>query len=233
MLIGTRMVFPEEVGQYDADFLQISVYRNMDNNLKIMRDSVNACRNAGKHYVIHPVGYSVLNKSDFSTLAIIAELADLALILHDERAPDGVRIIGRHETLFRNAIEELGTITHLSFENAVNTRDVRWFWDKYADSVTVDIGHIEVAGLDSVEFIKSLDNATINKIEYTHMHRNNGLHGGITDHWPLRRDCTELKALKELAGRKSDINVLLELNETDEIGESLNILKEFRDLLQA
>jgi sugar phosphate isomerase/epimerase len=233
MLIGTRMVFPEEVGQWDADFLQISFYRNMDNNLNIMKDSVNACRDAGKRYVIHPVGYSVLDKSDFSTLAIIAELADLALILHDERDPDGERITGRHETLFKNAIEELGAITHLSFENAVNTRDVRWFWDKYADSVTVDIGHIEVAGLDSVEFIKSLDNATINKIEYTHMHRNNGLHGGITDHWPLRRDCTELKALEELAGRKSDIHVLLELNETDEIGESLNILKEFRDRLQA
>jgi sugar phosphate isomerase/epimerase len=232
MLIGTRMVFPDEVGKSNADILQISVYRNMDNNLNIMRDSVNACRDAGKDYVIHPVGYSVLEKSDFSTLAIMAEHAGLALILHDERTPDGGRVTGRHETLFKKASEELGTIAHLSFENAVNTIDVRWFWDTYADSVTVDIGHIEVAGLDSVEFIKSLDNETINKIEFAHMHRNNGLRGGITDHWPLRRNCTELKALEELVRRKSDINVLLELNETDEIGDSLNILREFQDRLQ-
>jgi hypothetical protein len=226
------MVFPEEVGQWDAELLQISVYRNMDNNLNIMMDSVRACKDADKHYVIHPVGYSVLDKSDFSTLAIIAEQADLALILHDERAPDGERLNGRHEALFRKALGELRSVTHVSFENAVNTRDVQWFWDNYADSVTVDIGHIEVTGLNSIEFIQSLDKETVNKIEFAHIHRNNGLHGGITDHWPLQRDCKELKALGELARLQSDISVLLELNETDEIGESLNILREFRDRLQ-
>ena len=113
------MVFPEEVGQWNAEILQISVYRNMDNNLNIMMDSVLACKDSDKHYVIHPVGYSVLDKNDFSTLAIIAEQADLALILHDERAPDGERLSGRNEALFKKSVDELGTITHLSFENAV------------------------------------------------------------------------------------------------------------------
>ena len=69
----------------------------MDNNLNILADSVRACRDAGKNYVIHPVGYSVLDKSDFTALTDIAGLADLALILHDERAPDGNRITGRFD----------------------------------------------------------------------------------------------------------------------------------------
>ncbi len=229
MLIGTRIVFPEEVGQWDAELLQISVYRNMDNNLKIMRDSVRACKDADINYVIHPVGYSILEKNDFRVLVEIAELADLALILHDERSIEGERLQGHNSTLFRQSVKELGAITHLSFENAVNTEDVRWFWDNYAESVTIDIGHIEVAGINSVDFIKSLDSTTVNKVEFAHMHRNNGLHGGITDHWPLSRDCRELNALEVLARRKSTFNVLLELNETDKIGESLKILGEVRN----
>lgn len=229
MRIGTRLVNPEEVGLWNAELLQISVYRNMENNLDIMIDSARACREAGIDYVIHPLGYSLLDEKVFETLALIAEWSDLALILHDERTPEGERLTGSNKMQFQRSIDELGAITHISLENSTNTADVQWFWETFADSITIDIGHIESAGLNSVEFIKSLDDDIIHKIEFAHMHRNNGLHGGITDHWPLRRECREIKALEELMKKKSDISVILELNETDEIGESLSILNELRN----
>ncbi len=228
MQIGTRLVYPEEAGLWNAEFLQISVYRNMKNNLDIMMDSVRACRDAGISYAIHPVGYSLLDDETFDTLALIAEWSDRVLILHDERTPEGKRLTGRHKELFQRSIDKLGTMTNISLENSTNTADVQWFWDTFAASITIDIGHIEAAGLNSIEFIKSLNDETIRKIEFAHMHRNNGMHGGITDHWPLRRGCRELQALEELIKKKSDISVILELNETEEIGDSLKILDELR-----
>ncbi len=222
------MVYPNEVGLWNAELMQISVYRNMANNLDVMMDSVRACRDAGINYVMHPVGYSLLDDEVAETLALIAEWSDLALILHDERTPEGDRLTGSHKALFDRAIDELGSMTHISLENSTNTADVQWFWDNFANSITVDIGHIESAGLNSIEFIKSLDEDTIRKVEFVHMHRNNGMHGGITDHWPLRRECRELMALEELINKKPDISVLLELNEVDEIGDSLSLLNELR-----
>lgn len=65
----------------------------------------------------------------------------------------------------------------------------------------------------------------VGRIEFVHMHRNNGLHGGITDHWPLRPDCREVRALRKLLARRSDVSVILELNEVEQIGESLDILR--------
>ena len=41
--------------------------------------------------------------------------------------------------------------------------------------------------------------------------------------------CKEMQALRELLKRKSDISVILELNEVDQIGESLELLAEIRD----
>jgi hypothetical protein len=85
---------------------------------------------------------------------------------------------------------------------------------------------VESAGLDSVEFVRSLDHGIIDKLQFVHMHRNNGLRGGITDHWPLIPDCMELRALRELLNLKSDISVILEINELEIIGESLKLLRE-------
>jgi hypothetical protein len=231
MRIGTRVLYPEDVARWEADFLQISVYHSMTGNLGIMKDTVVKCRASGIRYVIHPVGYSLLDASMFSEIKIMAEEADLGMILHDERSSEGGRIEGRNLGIFRSAVEELRTVTDVSFENATSTKDVRWFWDNYADSITVDIGHVEEAGIDSSGFIKSLDDKTIDKIDYVHMHRNNGWHGGLTDHWPLLPDCREVFALRELLKRKNDVGVLLEINETEEIGESLKILREVRDSL--
>ncbi len=232
MIIGTRAVFSDEVGLWNAEQLQISVYSKMENNIDIMMDCIRACRESNINYVIHPVGYSLLDHEMFKTLLFIAEHTDIALLLHDEKGPDGQRLTGTYEVQFKKAVDKLRAITDLSFENATDTGDVTWFWENFADSVTLDIGHMESAGLNSVDFIRSLDQSILNKVQFVHIHRNKDLRGGITDHWPLSRDCREVNALAELLKRRSDFTVFLELNETEEIGESLNILFDLRSTME-
>jgi len=158
----------------------------------------------------------------------MAKCTDLAIILHDEKRKDGSRLTGEDEIHFRHALATLRSITTVSFENATDTSDIQWYWNNYADNITLDIGHVESAGYDSVEFVKSLDEATMHKVRFVHIHRNNGFHGGITDHWPLKKECRELKALKQLLKVKMQVSVILELNEVEMIGDSLNLLRSVR-----
>jgi len=231
MLIGTRVLYPEEVEYWDADILQISIYRDMNGGLDFMRQCARACKDAGIRYVIHPVKYSLLQKDMFEELMEMAGLADLALILHDEKSPDGGRLGGEAEDIFRKSLGMLQELTPVSLENSTDTGDIHWFWDSFADSITLDIGHVESSGLNSVEFVKALDAASIQKISFVHIHRNSVLRGGITDHWPLTPDCREVKALRELVRIKPDVSVILELNEIEEIVESLDILRTLRQEL--
>ncbi len=232
MIIGSRVLYPEEVGLWDAELLQISVYHGMQGNLSLMRDCARRCRDAGIRYVVHPVEFSPLSEEVFKDIREMAEWADLALILHDVKNPDGERLNGEHDIRFRSALEELASITTVSFENATDTGDVRWFWSEYADSITLDIGHVESSGRDSVDFVKSLDDSSIKKIQFVHIHRNNGWHGGITDHWPINSDCREVRAFRELIKRKPDVSVILEINEVEETEDSLNLLREIGARLQ-
>jgi sugar phosphate isomerase/epimerase len=229
MQIGTRITYTEEISLWDVDLLQISVYHGMKNNLERMKDCVNECRRRGIRYVIHPVLYSLFNDKMFQDIKIMAEWADLSIILHDEKTPDGGRITGDNKKRFKEMLSELKTVAVVSFENATDTRDVLWFWDEYAESITLDIGHLELAGLDSVAFVKSLSQGIVNRIHYVHMHRNNGWRNGLTDHWFLTPDCREVKALKALLERKQGIGVLLEINETEKTEENLKILRTLRN----
>jgi hypothetical protein len=229
MHIGTRITFPEEAGRWDVDLLQISVYHGMKDNLTLMEKCVTKCREEGIRYVIHPVLYSIMDKEMFRSLKMMAEWADLALILHDEKTIDWQRITGTHKITFKALLGELQSVTPVSFENATDTKDVVWFWNTYADSITLDIGHVELAGMNSVEFVNSLAGEIIEKIQYVHIHRNNGWRNGLTDHWYLLPGCREVKALEALLRRKQDIGVFLEVNETEKIEESLMILRTLRD----
>lgn len=231
MIIGTRVLYPEEVDFWNAEIVQISVFNGMKDNLDTMRNCVRAFREAGTRYVIHPVMYSLLNDELLEELKEMAELSDIAMILHDERAPDGSRLAGKYEVIFKKNLEELASAIPVSFENAADTGDIHWFWNTYADSITLDIGHVESFGLDSVEFIRSLDESVIKKIQFVHMHRNNGLHGGITDHWPLNHTCREVRALEALLHVKPEVSVILELNDIDRIEENLELLRTIRDRL--
>ncbi len=86
--------------------------------------------------------------------------------------------------------------------------------------------------MDAVKFVQSLNRTVMEKVRFVHMHRNNGLHGGITDHWPIHPGCREFNALRELLARKPDISILLEINETEKIGESLQYLDMLRTELK-
>ncbi len=231
MLIGTRIVNPEEISLWNAEVIQISVYRGMKDNLDKMINCASKCKQMGIRYVVHPVRYSLLKEEMCDEIMIMAEQTDLALILHDETAPDGKRLSGNAEATFRKAVEKLNLTAKISFENSTDTGDIKWFWNEFADSVTLDIGHVESSGHDSLAFVRKLDKAVIEKIQFVHIHRNNGLRGGITDHWPLSSDCREMQALKELLKVKSGVSVILELNEVEKIGESLDILRSLRERL--
>lgn len=231
MVIGTRVLYAEEIHYWNAELLQISVYHGMDRNIEMMEKTARACKAAGVRYVMHPVRYSLLDEHKLKDVLHMAEWTDLALILHDEKTAGGNRLSGRDETSFRHALKKLKSVTTVSFENAVDTGDIHWFWERFAESVTLDIGHVESAGLDSIAFVNELDEHVLQKLQFVHIHRNNGLRGGITDHWPLSRDCREVKALASLLKKKRDISVILEINEIEQINESLDILRSLRDEL--
>jgi hypothetical protein len=157
----------------------------------------------------------------------IAEHVDLALIIHDETTPSGSRLHDAYERAFKDALEELSSLCTVSIENAGNTHDIKWFWKIFASSITLDIGHLEAAGIDSIRFINGLEIDIINRINYVHLHRVNGLHwSGLIDHWSLLKDCKELKALKVLLERKEDVGVILEINDMENLGESMALLEE-------
>ena len=225
MLVGYRITRPEEAGRFRADLVQISVYRGMGGNLERVKTCAHACMEIGRPYVIHPVNYSLLDEDPqtLSDLKAMARWSDLGFILHDEVSHGGERVTGRPAEAFRKNLDELNALAPVSFENAVNVRDVLWFWSNFAGSVTLDVGHLEAAGIDALEFVKALDAATAGKIDFVHMHRKHLFRGGLVDHWPLVPGCRELAALRELLKSRPGVRAILELNE-DETEDNLKLL---------
>jgi sugar phosphate isomerase/epimerase len=225
MRVGYRVVSPGEVGKWGGDIVQISVYRGGKDNLGRAGDCARACRERGMAYVLHPVGYSMLEPSLREELLAMTAHAGEALILHDERN-EGGRVEGGEAAMLMETLEALRGRTPVSIENATDTSDAPWFWQRYADNVTLDMGHMESQGLNAVEFVRALPEDIIGKVRYVHMHRNGDFRGGLTDHWPLRPGCAELLGLGELLSRKRDVAVILELNEREETAESLALVRE-------
>lgn len=228
MRIGTRVIRPEDVQRWSAEIYQINLYKGWIDDIELMRQCARACRDRDARYVMHPVGFPILDHDSFRTLKAVAGEGAETLILHDEKDPDGGRIEGNIEARYRDAITELASIVPLSFENATDTHDAIRFWAHFADSITLDIGHVEAAGMNSVEYVRDLDRELMNRIEYVHMHHNGEFRNGLTDHHPLHEGCRELAALEALLVRKYDVAVILEINETDMIDESLDMLRDLR-----
>ena len=228
MRIGTRIVRPDDVKRWDAEIYQVSMYRGWIDDIGLVKQCVRACVEKGVRYVMHPVGFPLLDIDSFGTLKVIAGEGAERLILHDERGQDGGRISGVEADRFRDAVAELASIVPLSFENATDTHDVLWFWEHFAGSITLDIGHIEAAGMNSVEYVQNLDQKVIKTIEYVHIHHNGEFRNGLTDHHPIYEGCRELAALEALVNRKHDVAAILEINETDMIDESLGLLRDLR-----
>ena len=225
-----RVTQPHEVDLFRADFLQVSVFRRWPNAMEAMRKTVEACRSRNIGFVIHPVEYwlSELQPEKrtvmMEDLRTMARHADLALIVHDEGRTGGGRLAGEAADAYREALSELSGLCPVSIENATNSRDIKWFWRAHAASITLDIGHLEVADIDSLEFVESLEPDLLNAIDFVHMHRVNGVRGGIRDHWGLTEDCRELQALRLLLSRKQGLKVILEVIEVGDVQKSLDLL---------
>ncbi|MEW6161982.1 MAG: hypothetical protein AB1606_01480 [Nitrospirota bacterium] len=224
------MIREEEVCLYPAGLIQISIYRGFGEGIDHMLKAASACRSLNLRYVIHPVGYFLSETrhnhraETLETVRKIAKNVDLALIVHDETTPWGTRLEGVYEEAYREALLELSEMCPVSIENANNTHDIEWFWRRFANSVTLDIGHVEAAGIDSEEFVMELEEDIIDKLSFVHIHRYNGPHDGLMDHWSLLEGCKELKALRRLLDKKQDIGVILEINDMENLGESLKLL---------
>jgi sugar phosphate isomerase/epimerase len=232
MIYGYRVVREEELGLYPGNLIQISVYRGFREAIEHMLKAASACRTLNLRYVIHPVGYFLSETREdhraktMELMRMMAYAVDLALIVHDETTPWGTRLEGIYEDAYRKALLNLSEICPLSIENANNSYDIEWFWRRFATSVTIDIGHIEAAGIDSLKFIQGLGKDIIEKLNFVHIHRFNGLHGGgLRDHWGLLKDCRELKALKFLLERKKDIGVILEIIDVENLEESMKLIE--------
>ena len=226
-----RVTQPHEISLFPADFLQVSVFRRWPNAMDTMLKTVDACRSAHIRYVIHPVEYGLSElrperrKIMMDDLHAMALHADLALIIHDESMRSGKRLANEEADTYRQGLLELSRLCVVSIENAGVSKDIKWFWREYAGSITLDIGHLEVGGIDSIKFVRTLEPDLLEAIDFVHMHRVNGVRGGIRDHWGLTEDCKELKALKELLARKKGLRVILEVIEADDLEKSLDLLR--------
>jgi sugar phosphate isomerase/epimerase len=239
MEIGYRVAFKNEVGCFPADLVQISYWKRFGPTLEQIEETVGRCQTLGVRYVIHPVftllsetrpGHREKNREELTRLAT---LTDLGLIVHDETLPGGARLKDKDLEAYRNTLEYLKGLCPVSVENATNTADIEWFWREMGGPITLDVGHFEASGIDSIEKMDALPEAFLSRVDYVHMHHNNGKHGDgkITDHWPLTVECREVQALRKLLRRKQNVSVILEVNEMEQLGESLAILHEIRESL--
>lgn len=233
MIYGYRVIGEGEVGLYPVSLIQISIYKGWAGGINQMLRAVFACRSLNLRYVIHPVGYFLSEtrhkhrETTMDAMRTFARNVDLALIIHDETTPWGTRLEGVYEEAYKEALHELSAICPVSIENANDTHNIKWFWRRFATSVTLDIGHVEAAGIDSERFVIELEKDIIDKLNYVHLHRYNGLHDGLLDHWSLLEGCRELSAFEHLLERKQNIGVILEINDRENLGESLRLLKKY------
>lgn len=232
ILVGYRAVDAEEVGRFPADFLQVSVYSYWPRSMERMAATTSACRSAAMPYVIHPVEYRLSGEDPekrgrlMEEVRTMARAADMALIIHDESMPKGGRITGARERAYREAIEELSGICRVSIENASDCHDIRWFWRTYAQSITLDIGHLEASGIDALAFIDDAREELAEKLDFVHLHRVAGLRKGLHDHWGLVEGCKELRALEHLLSLRRRCGIILEIIEAEDVERSLELLRE-------
>ena len=242
MELGYRIVRPDDVGKQQLPLAQISLWRSanwgVSDGEQAVREAieiVNACKARGIRTVFHPLEYSLANEHAENTLAVMQRLAaacDLGIIIHDEGGQDGERMSADEERIFEKNLRTISELCPVSVENAFNSGDVTWFWERFvlpapkAVSITIDIGHLESAAIDSFSFIRTLPDRLISRVHFAHVHHKAEDRFGIKDHLPLVPGCREIEALKELIRRRPDVRVVLELDAGKEgMGESIELLK--------
>jgi sugar phosphate isomerase/epimerase len=234
MNLGFRILDETYMDKFELSLVQISIWHNREEDFLIAGQLAQKLRELGKRFVIHPSSLDLsetrsgIREYYLSTLKRYAQISDLGIIIHDETLAWGGRLEGCWLEAYKAALAELERISGISIENARDSSDIFWFWETFAGSITFDIGHFEAAGMDPFNVIENLTDEMIQKIDYIHLHRNNGRKDiGITDHWPLVEGCIELEVLKKLLKLKPDAKVILEVDGEDDIRKSLQVINSF------
>jgi len=235
MEIGYRVFNKGDISKFDLDFVQVSIWHKDTTDLGRISGVCDVLREKGIPYVIHILGLYLSDtrperEEALSVLREYAKMSDLGMILHDETLPNGDRLTGPRKTNYETGIKALGEICKVSLENSHDSHNAAWFWNEFAGSITIDIGHFVSAGIDVLEVIKGLSDEHVSKLDFVHVHKHNGWRpGGITDHWPLEEGCLELQALKELLSRKNDVRVIVEVDGEEGLQKSVELVSELRN----
>lgn len=231
MKLGFRILDDSYIDKIDLDLVQISIWHFREEEFRKAARLAQRLRELGKRFVIHPASLDLSETREeerkyyLDTLKRYAEICDLGLIVHDETLAWGGRLEGTWKYSYMSALAELEQICPVSIENARDSLDIFWFWNNFARSITFDIGHFLAAGMDCFRLIHQLTGEMIKKIEYVHLHRNNGRKDiGITDHWPLVDGCMELEILKKLLEIRPEVKVILEVDGEEDIKKSLEAI---------
>lgn len=242
MQIGYRVIRPADVGSQELSFVQISLWREAHWGVADGEEGVvqalamaDDCRRRGIRSVFHPLEYPLAGAGGVHTKHVLGRLAahaDLGIIIHDEGRQGGARLDDTAAAHYEEQLAGISGTCPVSVENSFNSTDILWFWERFvlpageSVSITIDIGHLESAGMDSIAFVRDLPERFLRRVQFVHMHHKGGERWGVVDHWPLEPGCREIEALKLLIGRKHDLWVILELDaQHDGIGESARLLK--------
>jgi sugar phosphate isomerase/epimerase len=243
MELGYRIIRPDDVGKYPLPFAQISLWCTAKWDVAVGEEAVQqaieiaaACKARGVRSVFHPLEYPLTNEQGSQALAVLRRLspaADLGIIIHDEGGADGRRLSVAGAEQYERGMREMSALCPVSIENSYNSGDITWFWERLvipapeSVSITLDIGHLELAGLDSVAFVRTLPQRLVERITFVHMHHHDSSEPrAVKDHKPLVPGCREIEALKILLARKNDVRVVLELDAAEDgMGRSIELLK--------
>jgi hypothetical protein len=243
MELGYRIIRPEDVGKHPLPLVQISLWRRANWDVAVGEEAVQqaieiaaACKARGIRSVFHPLEYPLTNEQGPQTLAVLRRLspaADLGIIIHDEGGADGRRLSAAGAGQYERGVREISARCPVSIENSYNSGDITWFWERLAVpapesvSITLDIGHLELAGLDSAAFVRAMPQRLVERVKFVHMHHHDPSEPrAVKDHKPLVPGCREIEALKLLLQRKRDILVILELDAAgDGMGRSIELIR--------
>jgi sugar phosphate isomerase/epimerase len=245
MQTGYRIIRPADAGTQSAPFAQISLWksanwgvsdgeRGVNEAIEIARD----CRTRGIRTVYHPLEYPMTGEHASHTLDVMRRLAaasDLGIIIHDEGGENKGKLAGAGAMQYGENVRAVSRLCPVSIENSFSSRDILWFWEQFvlpmpeAVSLTIDIGHLEGAGIDSIGFVRELREPFIERLQFVHMHHHDEEAHGVKDHRPLVPGCRELQALGILLKRKKDLWVIVELDAAEQgMKESLELLEQMK-----
>src|SRR5574337_381967 len=243
MELGYRIIRPDDAGKYPLRFAQISLWREANWGVAEGEEAVRqaieiarTCKAQGIRTVFHPLEYPMAGELASRTVDVLRRLAatcDLGIILHDEGGAGRERLSPAETEQYERSVREISARCPVSIENSYNSGDITWFWERFvvpapeSVSLTLDIGHLELAGLDSVSFVRNMPQYLIDRMQFVHMHHHDSKDTHwVKDHKPLEPGCREIEALKLLLQRKRDVFVVLELDAAgDGMTQSIELLK--------